>query len=55
MQGYWTVLDSTMTDLKSGKKTRMTTRTIQYDQDLPDKLFSRQALSDTQQEKAYRP
>ena len=55
MQGYWTVLDSTMTDLKSGKKTRMATKTIQYDQNLPDKLFSRQALSDTKHEKAYRP
>jgi len=55
IQGYWTVLDSTMTDLNSGKKTRMTTRTIRYDQDLPDKLFSRQALSDTKQEESYRP
>ncbi len=55
IQGYWTVLDSTMTDLKNGKKTRMATEAIQYDQDLPDKLFSRQALSDAKQEKTYRP
>ena len=55
IQGYWTVLDSTMTDLKSGKQTRMTTQTIQYDQELPGSLFSRQALSDTQQEEAYHP
>jgi outer membrane lipoprotein-sorting protein len=55
IQGYWTVLDSTMTDLKSGKQTRMTTKTIQYDQKLPDSLFSRQALSDTQLEESYRP
>ena len=55
IQGYWTVMDSIMTDLKSGKQTRMTTKTIQYDQELPDSLFSRQALSDTQQEESYRP
>jgi outer membrane lipoprotein-sorting protein len=55
IQGYWTILDSTMTNLDSGKETRMTTETIQYDQKLPASLFSRQALSDKQLEESYRP
>lgn len=55
IQGYWTVLGSTMTDLESGKQTRMTTETIQYDQELPASLFSRQTLSDTHLEVPYRP
>jgi hypothetical protein len=55
IQGYWTVMDSTMADLKGDKQTRMVTKTIQYDQKLPVSLFSRQALSDTQLEESYRP
>ena len=55
IQGYWTVLESTVQDLHSGHQTRLVTKVVKYDQDLPDKLFSRQALSDPQMEKAYRP
>jgi hypothetical protein len=55
IQGYWTVLDSTMKDLESSKQTRMITKTTQYDQKLPGNLFSRQTLSDTQLEESYRP
>jgi hypothetical protein len=55
MQGYWTVLDSTMYDLDSGHQTRMATQAIKYDQGLPARLFRRQALSDTGLEEAYRP
>jgi len=55
VQGYWTVMDSTMTHLESGNQTRMITKTIRYNQDLPGNLFSRQALSDTQLEESYRP
>ena len=55
IQGFWTVVDSTVTDLKSGHKTRMLTKAIVYDQSLPDKLFSRQALSDKSHEVKYRP
>lgn len=55
IQGFWTVVDSTVTDLKSGHQTRMVTKAIAYDQSLPDKLFSRQALSDKSHEVKYRP
>jgi len=55
IQGFWTVVDSTVTDLKSGHQTRMVTKAIAYDQSLPDKLFSRQALSDNSHEVKYRP
>ena len=55
IQGFWTVVDSTVTDLKSGHTTRMRTKAIVYDQSLPDKLFSRQALSDKSHEVKYRP
>jgi hypothetical protein len=33
----------------------MQTEAIVYDRSLPDKLFSRQALSDKSHEKKYRP
>jgi outer membrane lipoprotein-sorting protein len=55
LQGYWTVLDSTVYDLESGHQTRMVTREIKYDQQLPDNLFSRQTVSDTRLEETYRP
>ena len=55
VQGYWTVLDSTVFDLESEHQTRMVTQTIKYDQRLPAKLFSRQTLSDTRLEEGYRP
>ena len=49
------MLDSTVFDLESEHQTRMVTHTIKYDQQLPAKLFSRQTLSDTRLEEAYRP
>lgn len=55
LQGYWTVLDSTVSDLESGHQTRLVTREITYDQQLPASLFSRQTLSDTRLEESYRP
>ncbi len=55
IQGYWTVMDSTMTDLNSGHQTRMTVERIRYDQGLPDALFSQQALTDPAREQPYRP
>lgn len=55
IQGFWTVLDSTVYDLKSGHQTRIVTQAIKYDQQLPDSLFSRQSLSDTRIEESYRP
>ncbi len=55
IQGYWTVLDSTMYDLKSGHKTQLVTKKIRYDQGLPDVLFTKQGLSDVSREKRFRP
>jgi hypothetical protein len=55
IQGFWTVVDSTVTDLKSGHQTRMQTEAIVYDRALPEKLFSRQALADKSHEVKYRP
>lgn len=55
LQGYWTVLDNTVFDLENDRQTRLVTRAIKYDQQLPASLFSRQSLSDTRLEKAYRP
>ncbi len=55
IQGYWTVLDSTMHDLKTGHKTRITTKAIKYDQGVPATLFTDQALADDSREKRFRP
>lgn len=55
IQGYWTVMDSTMTDLDSGHQTRMTAERVRYDQGLPDALFSQQTLTDPARERPYRP
>lgn len=55
VQGYWTVMDSTMYDLKTGHKTRLITKAIKYDQGIPEALFSRQALADDSRERRYRP
>lgn len=55
IQDYWTVMDSTMTDLQSGHKTRMTVEKIVYDQQLPEEIFSRQTLEDPARERPYRP
>ena len=55
IQGYWTVMDSTMTELRSGHRTRMTVEKAVYDQGLPESLFTRQALEDESRERRYRP
>ncbi len=55
IQGHWTVLDSTMYDLRSGHSTRVVVKKIRYDQGLPDSLFSRKALADPSRERRYRP
>ncbi len=55
IQDFWTVMDSTMTDLKSGHQTRMTVEKIVYDQNLPADLFSRQTLEDPARETKFRP
>lgn len=55
IQGFWTVLDSTMQDLESGHTTRITLSSLKYNQGIPDRLFSNQALSDDRAEQKYRP
>lgn len=55
IQGYWTVTDSTMTELASGNETRITVDKVSYDQGLPDSLFTTQTLADPATDAAYRP
>ncbi|TVO73485.1 MAG: outer membrane lipoprotein-sorting protein [Sedimenticola selenatireducens] len=55
IQGVWTILESTMYDLKTGHKTQLITQKIKYDQGLPDRLFTRRDLTDTSFEKRFRP
>ena len=54
-QGYWTLTDSRMIDLASGHETRLVIDAALYDQKLPAKLFTSQALSDESLETEYRP
>ena len=53
-QGYWTLTDSRMIDLASGHETRLVIDTTLYDQKLPAKLFTSQALADESLESEYR-
>lgn len=55
IQGFWTVIDSTMTDLESGHVTRIRYSGVKYNQNIPDKLFSSRSLSDENAGLAYRP
>ncbi len=55
IQGYWTVMDSTMTDLSTEHQTRLTVQNVIYDRALPDTLFSREMLADPAREAAFRP
>jgi len=55
IQGYWSILESTMYDLETEHRTRLVTKKIKYNQGLPDRLFSRRDLTDASNEKAFRP
>ena len=55
IKNYWTVLDNTMYDLVSGHSTRLITKSIGYDQGLPEGLFTRRMLIDPERERRYRP
>lgn len=55
VQGYWTIFDSTMYNLKTGHSTKLMTTDIKYDQGIPDSLFSQRGLSDDSRETAFRP
>lgn len=53
IQGYWTVLESTMYDLKTGNQTRLSTEKIKFDLGIPKDLFSKQGLSDPSREQRF--
>lgn len=55
IQGYWTVMDSTMEDLEDHHKTIMKIEKIDYNWHLPTALFSLQMLEDPVREAKYRP
>ena len=55
VQGYWTIFDSTMYNLKTGHSTKLMTTHIKYDQGIPDALFSHRGLSDLSREIPFRP
>jgi hypothetical protein len=55
VQGYWTVFESIMTNLKTGHRTQLITNDIVYDQDIPDSLFSQRGLADDSREAVFRP
>jgi len=55
IQGFWTVTDSVMRDLKTGHRTRITAKAVKYNKKLPNRLFSTKALSDDSVDKRYRP
>jgi outer membrane lipoprotein-sorting protein len=46
IQGIWTVLQSTMYDLKKGNQTRLATSEVKYDIGISEELFSKRGLSD---------
>lgn len=55
IQGYWTVLDSTMQDLETGHVTRIAQKTVRYNQEIPARLFTSEGLADDAKEKTFRP
>jgi hypothetical protein len=55
IQGYWTVTDSRMIDLASGRETRLVVEVAKYDRNLPARLFTTQALADERLESEFRP
>lgn len=55
VQGYWTVFDSTMYDLRTGHKTQLYTTKVKYNQGMKDRMFSQRSLSDDSYEKTFRP
>jgi hypothetical protein len=54
-QGFWTVTESRMIDLASGRETRLLVDSVAYDKRLPAKLFTTQTLADENLEMEYRP
>jgi hypothetical protein len=55
IQGYWTVIDSVMQDLETEHLTRITHASVKYNQKIPDRLFTSQALADDSSAVRFRP
>lgn len=55
VQGYWTVMDSTLSDLQTGHQTRLQVERVLYDRRLPASLFTSRALAEERLEQPYRP
>jgi len=55
VQGYWTIMDNSITDLDSGHRTRLVVEKVSYDRGLPASLFTSQSLEDVARERAHRP
>ncbi|QHE76698.1 outer membrane lipoprotein-sorting protein [Hydrogenophaga sp. PBL-H3] len=55
IQGHWTVMDSTLSDLGSGHQTRLTVGKVLYDRNLPESLFTSRALADERVEREFLP
>ena len=55
IQGYWTIFESTMHNLKTGNATQLITQEVVYNQNIPESLFSQRGLADDGQELPYRP
>ncbi len=55
IDGYWTEMETTVTDLESGHRTVLVVDEVVYDQGLPGTLFTSRALADTRVERRYRP
>jgi len=55
IQGYWTVLNSVMQDLETGHLTQITRASVKYNQKIPDRLFTSQALADASAAVRFRP
>lgn len=55
LQGYWTVMESTVEDLETGHTTRIVMERVLYDRDLPEALFTSSVLEDPAREAVHRP
>lgn len=53
IQGYWTVLELAVTDLKSGHSTRVLADHVKYDIGLPEQMFTQNVLEDPLQEASF--
>lgn len=54
IQGFLTVMESSMTDLDRGSETRLIVESARYDRKLPDRLFTARALADERYESEFR-